>query len=227
MESRIRIFLLRSGIAGLAAVCAVLAGGCSSRALDKEAEADQARPVIEPQVERRDVRAPKIDTEDFEVGAYAGFMSIEDFGSNGVYGLRFAYHITEGFFAEATFGQSEAGKTSYEILSGGQAPLLTDDQRKFRYYDISLGYNLLPGEVFIGRDHAFNSALYFVLGAGNTSFAGDDYFTMTYGAGWRVLATDSIAAHFDVRDHMFNIDITGEDKTTHNIEFNLGATWFF
>jgi outer membrane beta-barrel protein len=204
-----------------------MVAGCGSRGLDKEAEADQARPVIEPQVERRDVRAPTIDTEDFEIGGYAGFMSIEDFGSNAVYGLRFAYHITEGLFTEATYGRSEAGKTSYEILSGGQALLLTDEQRKFEYYDISLGYNLLPGEVFIGGDRAFNSALYVLLGAGNTSFAGDDYFTMTYGAGWRVLATDSIAAHFDVRDHMFNIDITGEDKTTHNIEFNLGATWFF
>lgn len=224
MESRIRLFLLRLALAGLA----VAAGaGCSSRALDKEAEADQARPVIEPRVERREIKQAKIDTEDFEVGAYGGFMSIEDFGSNFVYGARLAYHITEGLFAEATYGQTEAGKTSYEILSGGQALLLTSDQRQFKYYDLSLGYNVLPGEVFIARDWAFNSALYVVLGAGNTSFAGDNYFTFAYGAGYRVLATDSIALHFDVRDHMFNIDITGEDKTTHNIEFNLGGTWFF
>ena len=227
MESRIRVFLLRLALAGLAMATLSVTAGCSSRALVKEAEADQARPVIDPVVARRDVKAPKIDTEDFEVGAYVGYLSIEDFGSNAVYGARLAYHITEGFFAEATYGQSDAGKTSYEILSGGQTTLLTDSQRKFTYYDVSLGYNLLPGEVFIGRKHAFNSALYVLLGAGNTSFAGDDFFTMTYGAGFRVLATDSIAAHFDVRDHMFNIDITGEDKTTHNIEFNLGATWFF
>ncbi len=224
MESRIRVFLLRLALAGVAAAAVC---GCASRALDAEAEADQARAVIEPEVERRDVKAPKIDTEDFEVGAYAGFMSIEDFGSNAVYGARLAYHVTEGLFVEATYGMSQAGKTSYETLSGGQAQLLTEDQRDFEYYDISLGYNLLPGEVFVGRNRAFNSALYFVLGAGNTSFAGDDYFTFTYGAGYRVLATDSIALHFGVRDHMFDIDITGDDKTTHNIEFDLSATWFF
>lgn len=224
MESRIRVFLLRGLAAGL---CALVTAGCASRAVDAEAEADRTRPVIEPEVERRDVKAPRIDTEDFEIGAYIGFLSVEDFGSNTVYGARLAYHITEGLFAEATYGQSDAGKTSYEILSGGQAPLLTDDDREFKYYDISIGYNLLPGEVFIGRNRAFNSALYVVLGAGNTSFAGDDYFTFTYGAGYRVLATDSIAVHFDVRDHMFDIDITGDDKTTHNIEFTLGATWFF
>jgi len=224
MESGIRIFLLR---VGALALCATLATGCGSRALDREAEADQARPVIDPDVERREVAPPKIDTEDFEVGAYVGFMSIEDFGSDLVYGARIAYHITEGLFTEATWGTSEAGKTSYENLSGGNTTLLAGDQRDFTYYDISIGYNVLPGEVFIGGKHAFNSALYAVLGAGNTDFAGDDYFTVTWGAGFRMLLTDSIAAHLDVRDHMLDIDVTGEDKTTHNIEFTLGATWFF
>ena len=85
----------------------------------------------------------------------------------------------------------------------------------------------MPGEVFLGGKYAMTSAIYLVAGAGNTSFAGDDWFTFTYGIGYRVLATDSIGVHFDVRDHMFDIDITGADKTTHNIEFNLGATWFF
>jgi outer membrane beta-barrel protein len=224
MESRIRVFLLRLALAGLALG---LTAGCSSRALDREAEADQARPVIDPQVERRDVKPPKIESSDFEAGGYVGFMSVEDFGSNTVYGARLAYHITEGLFAEATYGQTDAGKTSYENLSGSSAPLLTDSEREFKYYDLSLGYNLLPGEVFIGRNHAFNSALYVVVGAGSTSFAGDDYFTFVYGAGYRVLANDWLALHFDVRDHMLDIDVTGEDKSTHNIEFTLGATAFF
>jgi outer membrane beta-barrel protein len=224
MESRIRVLLLRAAVAALAGT---LVAACGSRGLDREAEADRERPVIDPDVERREVKEPEIDTEDFEVGAYVGFISIEDFGSNAVYGARLAYHITEGLFAEATYGMSEAGKTSYELLSGGQATLLTEDQRDFTYYDVSLGWNLLPGEVFFGGKRAFNSALYVVLGAGNTEFAGDDYFTVSYGAGYRVLLTDSIAAHFDVRDRMFDIDVTGEDKTTHNIEFTLGATLFF
>lgn len=224
MESRIRVLLLRVAVAALAGA---LVTACGSRGLDREAEADRERPVIDPDVERREVAAPEIDTEDFEVTGYVGFLSIEDFGSNAVYGARLAYHITEGLFAEATYGTSEAGKTSYELLSGGQTTLLTDDQRDFSYYDVSLGWNLLPGEVFFGGKRAFNSALYVVIGAGNTEFAGDDFFTVTYGAGFRVLLTDSIAAHFDVRDHMLDIDVTGEDKTTHNVEFNLGASWFF
>jgi outer membrane beta-barrel protein len=211
----------------MAALLAVTLAGCGNRGLEKEAEADQARPVIEPKVERREVKTPKFDTEDWEIGLFGGFLSIEDFGSNAVYGLRAAYHISEGFFTEATYGRSTAGKTSYEILSGGGTTLLTESQRDFSYYDLSIGYNLLPGEVFIGRKHAFNSALYVLLGAGNTSFAGDDYFTLTWGAGYRMLLTDWLALHCDVRDHMFDIDITGEDKTTHNVDFNLGLTVFF
>jgi outer membrane beta-barrel protein len=104
---------------------------------------------------------------------------------------------------------------------------LNDDERTLKYYDISVGYNLLPGEVFIGKNRALNSALYVMAGAGNTDFAGDNYFTIVFGAGYRVLATDSIAVHFNVRDHMFDSDLLGDDKTTHNIEFNLGLTAFF
>ena len=205
-----------------------MTAGCGSRALDKEAEADQAKPVIEPEVERRDVKAPKIDTEDFELGAFVGFMSIEDFGSNAVLRrpARLSHHRgtvrrshlrpvrrrqdqlrdpvgRPGAAADATISASSPTTTSRSATTCCRAR------------SSSAG------------NHAFNSALYVLLGAGNTSFAGDDYFTFTYGAGWRVLPRTAIAAHFDVRDHMFDIDITGEDKTTHNIEFNLGATWFF
>ncbi|KPK39621.1 MAG: hypothetical protein AMJ69_05190 [Gammaproteobacteria bacterium SG8_47] len=183
------------------------------------------QPIFEPQVERRDVAVDKIDTEDFEVGLFFGVMSIEDFGSNSVYALRFAYHITEGLFAELGAGMSQGGKTSYENLSQG-LPLLSDEERELFYYDLSLGYNLFPGESFIGGK-AFNTALYLIGGVGNTKFAGDERFTINFGAGYRFIATDWLALHGAVRDYLFNIDVTGEDKLTNNIQLTLGATVFF
>lgn len=223
MESRIRILLLRGVALGLA-----LAGasGCSMLGSKPAARAaDPSAPVIQPDVERREVKPPKIDAQDFEVGGYVGLISVEDFGSNFVYGARLAYHISEGLFIEGTYAQTgDVDKTSIEAIDN--IDLLGSD-RKYKYYDLSLGYDLFPGEVFIGRNYSFNSALYVVAGAGNTTFGGEDLFTLTFGAGYRVLATDSVALHFDVRDHLFDNDITGEDKTTHNIEFSLGATWFF
>jgi outer membrane beta-barrel protein len=182
--------------------------------------------VIEPQLQRRTITEADIDSEDFEVGAYAGVLSIEDFGTNFVYGVRAAYHITEDFFAEAAYGRSKANETSYETLSGG-AQLLTDSQRRFDYYNISLGYNLFPGEAFIGRRHAFNTALYIIGGVGNTEFADDSHFTGNVGAGYRFLVSDWMALHIDVRDYIFNSNLLGNDKTTNNLEFTGGLTFFF
>jgi outer membrane beta-barrel protein len=222
MESRILVFLLRPL---LPVVFLMLLAGCS-RGVAVDAGADPSRPVISPEVARRDVAEPQIDTEDFELGAYVGFISVEDFGSNAVYGARLAYHVSDSLFVEGTWGTTDTDETSFEKLSGG-AQLLTDDERTLSFYSAAIGYNLLPGEVFLGRDRAFNSALYVIAGVGNTDFAGDDYFTLSFGAGYRVLATDSLAMHFDVRDHLFDSDLLGEDKTTHNVEFSLGMTFFF
>lgn len=217
MESRIFVLFL--------IVAVSLTTGCSrNKVVDNSADATV--PVINPEVARRDIKEPRIDTENFEIGAYVGYKSVEDFESNMVWGAKLAYHVSEHIFVEGTYGQTDVGETSFEKLSGG-APLLTDDERTMKYYDVSLGLNILPGEVFIGRSLAFNSALYIVGGVGNTEFAGDDFFTVVFGAGYRVLATDWLALNFLVRDHMFDSDLLGEEKTTHNIEFNLGLTLFF
>ncbi len=153
-------------------------------------------------------------------------MSIEDFGTNLVYGARIAYHLTEGFFVEGTVGQSDGGLTSFEILSGG-APLISDSERQLTYYNLNLGYNILPGEVFLGEGHAYNQQLYLIAGLGSTRFAGDDRFTVNFGAGYRFLLNDSVAIHADFRDHLFDIDLLGEEKTAHNLEGSLGVTVFF
>jgi outer membrane beta-barrel protein len=213
------------GLSGCAATKNLFGMGEEEQALPP-AEAPSPEQVIDPQVERRDIREPKIDTENFEIGAFAGVMSIEDFGSDLVYGARLSYHITEGLFVEGTVGQSEAGLTSFEELSGG-APILSEEDREFTYYNLGLGYNLFPGEVFLGEGRAFNTSLYLVGGLGSTRFAGDDRFTVNVGAGYRFLVTDSIALHLDFRDHMFDTDLLGTEKTVHNVEAHLGMTVFF
>ncbi|MEX0976832.1 MAG: outer membrane beta-barrel domain-containing protein [Woeseia sp.] len=229
MESRFRVLFLVLPVALCLAGCAAtknLFGMGDDEVTPAPAEAPTPEQVIDPQVERREVREPKIDTENFEIGVFAGILSIEDFGSDVVYGARLAYHITEGLFVEGTLGQSEAGLTSFEELSGG-APILSDDDRQFTYYNLNLGYNLLPGEVFIGEGRAYNTSLYLTGGLGSTTFGGDDRFTVNFGAGFRFLLTDSIALHLDVRDHLFDTDLLGEEKTVHNLEGVLGLTVFF
>ena len=226
MEIRLRLLFL--------IIAAFATSGCAATKNlfgigDEEAPPPTAEPpgqVVDPAVERRDIKEPAIDREDFEVGAFVGMMSIEDFGTDVVYGARLAYHVTEGFFIEGTVGQSEAGLTSFEELSGG-ARLIDDDERTFTYYNLNLGYNILPGEGFIGEGRAYNTSMYLIAGLGSTRFAGDDWFTVNFGLGWRFLFNDSIAFHIDFRDHMFDIDLLGEDKTAHNLEGHIGVSVFF
>jgi outer membrane beta-barrel protein len=222
MEGRLRILFLRP-ILGAALLLGTT--GVAWSAETAENGASQAQ-VIQPAIERRTIDVDAIDTEDFEIGVIAGLLSVEDFGTNMVIGVRAAYHVNEDVFFEAAYARSDAGDTSYERLSGG-APLLTDDERQLKYYNISLGYNLLPGEAFLGKGMAFNTALYTIAGVGITNFAGDDRFTVNFGVGYRFLATDWLAVHVDVRDHIFNIDLLGKDKTAHNLEFTGGLTVFF
>jgi outer membrane beta-barrel protein len=182
--------------------------------------------VVNPEIERREISPAAIDTEDFEVGPYVGILSIEDFGTNVVYGARAAWHVTEDFFLEFSFGSSEGDQTSYEELSGG-SPLFEDDDRDYLFYDASIGWNVLPGEIFLFDKRALKSDLYLVLGAGSTDFLGDNWFTLNVGAGYRLLLSDSLAWRLDVRDHMFDRDTFGEDEVTHNLELSTGLTWFF
>ena len=226
MESRFRVLFLIVAMISLSGCAATknLFGFGNESAPPPTSEGPGQ--VIDPEVERREIKEAAIDREDFEIGVYAGIMSIEDFGTDVSYGVRLAYHITEGFFVEATAGQSEGGLTSFEELSGG-ARLITESQRTMTYYNLNLGYNILPGEVFIGEGRAFNTNLYLIAGLGSTRFAGDDRFTVNVGAGYRFLLSDSIALHLDFRDHLFDIDLLGEEKTAHNLEGHLGFTVFF
>jgi outer membrane beta-barrel protein len=143
-----------------------------------------------------------------------------------VAGARFAYHITEGFFVEVAGGVTETEETSFERLSGA-ARLLTDSERDYSYYNLSLGYNILPGEGFVGRNRALNTSIYVIGGVGSTSFAGDDRFTVNVGLGVRLMPLDWLAVHLDVRDHIFDISLLGQEKTSHNMEAHLGVTFFF
>jgi outer membrane beta-barrel protein len=69
--------------------------------------------------------------------------------------------------------------------------------------------------------------VYLIGGLGSTSFADDNHFTINYGFGVKVLPTDYIAVSIEVRDYMFDIDITGENKTTHNLQGTLNIGYFF
>lgn len=214
MESGLRSIFL-AGVIGLA-----LLGGSSAHAQDADINAPQ---VIEPNVERRDVSAGAIDTEDFELTGFVGIMSVEDFETSAVYGARLAYHINESLFAEATIGQTQVGESSLEKFVDEKF----FDDRDLTYYDISLGWNVFPGESFLGPKRAYNSVFYLIGGLGSTDFADDSNFTINFGFGFKLFPTDSFAIRIEARDYLFDTDVNAEDKTLNSMQGTLNISWFF
>ncbi len=204
----------------------LLLGSNISQAIENDGEVE-IKPivVVEPDRVQREVYEAQIDTEFFEVGAYIGLLSIEDFGSTTVTGLKGSFHATEDFFLQFNYGQATAGKTPYEELALDGDSLITD--RDYKYYDLLVGYNVFPGETFVSQNHTYNSAFYLVAGAGNTNFADDNYFTVTIGSGYRIILRDWLTVSVDFRDHSFESEAIGSKKRTHNLEFSTGVTAFF
>jgi outer membrane beta-barrel protein len=181
--------------------------------------------VIVPQVDRRDVRTPRYPNKDFEIGAFLGTYSAENFGSSLVYGLRLGYHITEDVFVQATYGTTEVSDEAFRrVLPGG---IFANPKETLKYYNLSAGYNVLPGEIFLGRNVAKASAVYVIAGIGSTDFISQKKQTINFGLGMRVLVRDRLSVQFDIRDHVYSLDLLGENTSTNNVEFTAGLSWYF
>ena len=185
----------------------------------------QSEQVINPEIERRDIKIPEIDTENFEFGVYVGQYSLEDFSPSNVTGFRITYHITERAFLEGAFGSTEVSDTTFrKILPGGLFP---NETETLEYNYFIVGFNLFPGEFFPFEGVAWTSSFYVVAGAGTTTFVSKDHSTTVLGAGFRILPKDWFAIHMDVRRHSFESDITGTTKVINNLEFSLGLSIYF
>jgi len=216
MEIRFRSFLLVT-IIGLAFL--------PLSELAAQSEEDNSSTLIEPQIERVDFDESLIDSYDFEMAIYAGYLAIENFDTNPVIGLKIGYHISEDLFVQGSYARSEVGETSFEKLGGG-APLLSDDERDVEYYLVSLGFNLFHGEAFFTDSTTFNTVSYVSGGIGNTDFAGDDRYTIALAVGYRTLFADGFSVDVEMRDLIFDMDIFGSDDTTHNLELTLSLNLF-
>lgn len=190
----------------------------------RTAEGRREQPV-EPEVARRDVRVPKIPSNDFSIGLLAGTYASENFGSNGVVGLRVGYHITEDFFVEGVYGQTKISDAAFrQVLPGG---VFSEQSQKLTYYNVSLGWNLLPGEFFVGRNRAFPASLYVIGGLGSTKLAEQSRQTISFGVGARLHLSRRWALQVDMRDHLFSLDLLGKRQSTQNLELTAGLGFFF
>ena len=182
--------------------------------------------VIVPQVDRRDVKLPRFASNDFSLGLFAGTYATQNFGTSAVSGVRLGYHITEDVFVEGSYGRSKVSDEDFRQIfpNGGIFPT---GKQALRYTNVMAGINVLPGEVFFGRNTAKSSQGYVLAGVGSTNFAGQKRQTVSAGFGLRVVFTDWFAAQADVRDHIYSLDLLGKRRSTQNLEVTAGLTVFF
>ncbi len=190
-----------------------------------QATAPANEQVVDPQVDRRDVRVPRFPSKDFSVGVFAGTYATQNFGASAVVGLKAGYHVTEDIFVEAAFGTTKVSDETFrQILPGG---VFVNETERLSYYNLSAGYNILPGEIFIGRNIAKASQFYLMAGVGSTKFIDQKRQTVNVGFGMRVYFTDKMAAQVDMRDHIYSLDLLGRRQTNQNLELSAGFTYFF
>jgi len=192
-------------------------------AITEQATAEETS-IFEPAIERQEVTVAAVDTENFEIGLTTGIFQVANFGSSASYGLRAAYHLTEDYFIEASYRTSTVSDDAFRRFG---LPVFPSPEEDLKNYSFSIGMNLLPGEIFIGRNHAFTSAFYLLAGVGSTEFVGDDRFTVDVAAGLGVLATDWLRLQLEARDHIWESDLLGKEEMTHNFEVSLGLSLFF
>ncbi len=181
--------------------------------------------VVRPEVARRDIQVPKYPSRDFSVDAFVGTYATQNFGSSVVAGVRAGYHVTEDFFVEATLAQTKVSDENLrQILPGG---VFGQPKETLRYWNFSAGWNVLPGEVFLGTKTAKASQIYLIGGVGSTSFVDQKKQTVNLGFGAKVYFSDRFSARVDVRDHIFSLDLLGRRDSTQNLEVTAGVAYSF
>ena len=183
--------------------------------------------VVVPQVDRRDLKLAKFPSKDFEVGLFGGVYSTENFGASAIVGLRVAYHITEDFFVQANLARTRVSDENYRLILNNGGGVFPQERETLSYYNLSAGVNVLPGEVFLGRNRAMPSAVYLVGGVGSTRLVEQRRQTFNFGVGMRVLPAERAAIQVELRDHVFSLDLLGKRQSTQNLELTAGFSWYF
>jgi len=215
INNSIKIALL---IAGLV----VVSNGSAEEVIEDSLK--DVEQVVVPKIYRRDVKAPKIDARDIEFTLYGGVLSMEDFNASPVGGARLAYHVTEDFFLEAGFAVATINDDAFRRFG---LNLFPSEDESFSYYDLAVGYNVLPGEFFWGENHAIPTYLYVIAGVGSFTLVDEDFFSVNFGAGVRLLLTDRFTLHVDVRDRIFENTLLGDEELSNNLEMTLSLGLLF
>lgn len=175
--------------------------------------------VIDPNAQRPKIAVRQIKSEDYEAGGYASMLVINRNQTVGLYGVRAAYHKTENFFVEANYAfASTAGFDEARKLLGDEKGADVD----YSSFGLNLGYDLLPGDLYVSRNYTLPIMLYGVAGIGYASYEDDNFASYHVGAGVKLLPRDWLVIRLELGDHAWS-----RDGLDHNAEFSFGLSALF
>lgn len=224
--------MLGQALRGLLLLTLAALSGCSTVAFwrspppDDVALPDPETPgnVIDPEIERREVKVTKIDTEDYEIGAFTGFANLDEEKALGVYGLRAGYLISEDWFVEATY-LFQSGLIYDQLRDAVDAqPQASLD---YSSYDLAAAYNVLPGQFFVGSRYTIPVAAYLLAGYGETSLLGDSFATLRLAAGLKILPQDGWTLRIELGNRLLDRPGLVLGQYNNTLEGTLGFGVFF
>jgi len=180
--------------------------------------------VVDPDTKTAPVRVRAIPAEDFEVTGLATFVvmdHVENDKSNfvGTYALRGAYHVTEDFFVEAGYGK--ASRTGWNRLRRWMNKEQAEPIQ-LETYDVSAGFNLLPGDLYLTKNYVLPFVGYATAGVGYQKYEGLNAPSTVFGIGIKFFPKDWLAFRYEIRDRVWY-----HDGDHSNAEFTVGVGVYF
>ncbi|MDH5392664.1 MAG: outer membrane beta-barrel domain-containing protein [Gammaproteobacteria bacterium] len=180
--------------------------------------------IVKPDAEQEIIKNADIRNLGMNTGVYMGVMNYENFNSSLLLAWYLNYPFDENLFVEAELGISRVSDTEYRNIG---LPLLSEERVVAAFYTVLVGYNLLPGEVYLGHGKTLRSDVYLLAGVGTVDIDNNSYVALHFGGGIKIELNDDSGLRIEFRDRMIDSDILGSDKLTNNTEFHLGIDWKF
>ena len=181
--------------------------------------------VIEPVKKAKEIKSAAIDDERFELGAYLGVISLEDFNTVSMLGLSASYHVFPKWILSVAYGKSGSPEAAFEQQEDGD--FVEDRDAGFEYVSLLGSYQLLEGRSFLGVNKKYSTHLFVDAGVEDVTFAGESQTGVVFGATYKMVLTDWLTTDLRMRDHVVERTFLGDEKTTHNIEMVLALQALF
>lgn len=186
--------------------------------------------LIEPNIKRSPDVYPGFEKTNFEIAPFIGGYKFDGFNTEALQGIKIALYPYRSLFIEINYALTEIDESVRTDL--GFLPLLTDTE--FSYYDLSLGFNVLPAQFHLpfNTNRAINTDIYLLAGLGKLNIDTtanneiDDNF-VNLGIGLRLALIKWLCLHASVKNHIMRENLLDTSASAQNLSYTLGLGIYF